>query len=122
VSHARTIDVQLTVRIDDDKAIPLATLSEFITEQNIESVLLEGLVESLDASCVEALCGKKHAHDNGEQRFQRRGTDTRTPVTTAGDHEFSHHYVEDTAADHNESSYFRLVEVVLSFDVQNRYQ
>jgi len=119
--HA-TIDVRLTVSIDDDKTIPLATLAEFITDQNIESVLLEGLVESLDAGCVEALCGEKHAHGNGEQRFQRRGTDTRTAVTTAGDHEFSLHYVEDTAADHDESSYFRPVEDVLSFDGQNRYQ
>nr|UEM70091.1 transposase [uncultured organism] len=119
--HA-TIDVRLTVSIDDDKTIPLATLAEFITDQNIESVLLEGLVESLDAASVEALCGEKHAHGNGEQRFQRRGTDPRTAVTTAGDHEFSLHYVEDTAADHDESSYFRPVEDVLSFDGQNRYQ
>jgi len=119
--HA-TIDVRLTISIDDDKTIPLATLAEFVTDQNVESVLLEGLVESLDASRVEALCGEKHAHGNGEQRFQRAGTDTRTAVTTAGEHEFDLHYVEDTAADHDESSYFRPVEDVLSFDGQNRYQ
>jgi len=28
----------------------------------------------------------KHAHGNGDQRFQRAGTDTRTAVTTAGEH------------------------------------
>ncbi len=112
--HA-TIDVRLIVSIDDDKTILLATLTELITDQNIESVLL-------DVACVEALCGEKHAHGNGEQRFQRRGTDTRTAVTTAGDHKFSLHYVEGTDADHDESSYFRPVEVVLSFDGQNRYQ
>jgi hypothetical protein len=71
--------VRLTVSIDDDKTIPLATLAEFITEQNIESVLLEGIVESLDTASVEALCGEKHAHGNGERRFQRLGTDTRKP-------------------------------------------
>ena len=114
--------MRLTVSIDDDKTIPLATLVEFITDQNVESVLLEGLVESLGAGHVEALCGGKHANGNGQQRFQRAGTDTRTAVTTAGEHEFSLHYVEDTAADHNESSYFRPVEDVLSFDGQNRYQ
>jgi len=119
--HA-TINVRLTVSIDDDKTIPLATLAEFITDQNVESVLLEGLVESLDAARVEALCGEKYAHGNGEQRFQRAGTDTRTAVTTAGEHEFDLHYVEDTAADHDESSYFRPVEDVLDFDGQNRYQ
>jgi len=45
-----------------------------------------------------------------------------TAVTTAGEHEFSLHYVEDTAASPDESSYFRPVEDVLDFDGQNRYQ
>jgi hypothetical protein len=119
--HA-TIDVRFTISIDEDKTIPLAALAEFITDQNIESVLLESMVESLDAARVEALCGEKHAHGNGDQRFQRAGTDTRTAVTTAGEHEFDLHYVKDTAADHDEPSYFRPVEDVLGFDGQNRYQ
>jgi hypothetical protein len=122
VPHARHNRRAVDRYIDDSKTIPLVTLAEFITDQNIELILLEGIAESLDAASVEALCGEKHAHGNGEQRFQRRGTDPRTAVTTAGDHEFSLHYVEDTAADHDESSYFRPVEDVLSFDGQNRYQ
>jgi len=69
--HA-TIDVRFTISIDEDKTVPLATLAEFVTEQNIESVLLESMVESLDASRVEALCGKKHAHGNGERSLDRR--------------------------------------------------
>jgi len=52
-----TIDAQFVINIDDNKTVPLAILAKFLTEQNIESVLLEQLVESLDASCVEALCG-----------------------------------------------------------------
>jgi len=80
------------------------------------------MVESLDADRVEALCGEKHAHGNGTQRFQRAGTDTRTAVTTAGENEFDLHYVKDTAADPDEASYFRPVEDVLSFDGQNSYQ
>ncbi|AHG02555.1 transposase (plasmid) [Halobacterium sp. DL1] len=119
--HA-TIDVRFELSIDDNKTLPLATLAEAVTDQNLEAVLLESLVESLDAASVEALCGDKHAHGNGDQRFQRAGTDTRTAVTTAGEHEFSLHYIEDTAADNDESSYFRPVEDVLSFDGQNRYQ
>jgi hypothetical protein len=119
--HAE-INVRFTISIDDDKTIPLAILAEVLTEQNIESVLLEELVESLDASRVEALCGEKHARGNGNQRFQRAGNDTRTAVTTAGEHEFTIHYVEDTDADDDESSYFRPVEDVLDFDGQNRYQ
>jgi hypothetical protein len=38
--HA-TIDVRFTISIDEDKTIPLATLAEFITDQNVESILLE---------------------------------------------------------------------------------
>jgi len=113
--HA-TIDVRFEL------TLPLATLAEAVTDQNLEAVLLESLVESLDAASVEALCGEKHAHGSGDQRFQRAGTDTRTAVTTAGEHEFSLHYVEDTAASPDESSYFRPVEDVLDFDGQNRYQ
>ena len=117
-----TIDLRFTISIDENKTIPLATLAESITEQNIESVLLESMVESLDAARVEALCGKKHATGNGSRRLQRAGTDTRTTVTTAGEHEFDLHYVKDTAADPDESSYFRPVEDVLDFDGQNQYQ
>jgi len=36
-------------------------LAEAVTDQNLEAVLLESLVESLDAASVEALCGEKHA-------------------------------------------------------------
>jgi len=119
--HAE-LNVRFELSIDENKSMPLAALAEYITEQNIESVLLESMVESLDAARVEALCGEKHAHGNGDLRYQRAGTDTRTAVTTAGEHEFDLHYVEDTAADHDESSYFRPVEDVLDFDGQNRYQ
>ncbi|QAU14062.1 hypothetical protein EKH57_15900 [Halorubrum sp. BOL3-1] len=41
--HA-TIDARFTISIDDHKTVPLAVLAEFLTEQNIESVLLEQLV------------------------------------------------------------------------------
>ena len=119
--HAE-INVWFELSIDDEKTIPLAVLAEFVTDQNVESVLLEELIESLDAGRVEALCGEKHARGNGNERFQRRGTDTRTAATTAGEHEFDLHYVEDTAADHNEASYLRPVEVDDVFDGQNRYQ
>jgi len=49
--HA-TINVRFTISIDENKTVPLATLAEFVTEQNIESVLLESMVESLDAVVV----------------------------------------------------------------------
>jgi hypothetical protein len=49
--HA-TIDVRFTVNFDDNKTIPLATVAEFVTDQNVESVLVEELVECLDAARV----------------------------------------------------------------------
>jgi len=59
--HA-TIDVRFELSIDDDKTLPLATLAEAVTDQNLEAVLLESLVESLDAASVEALCGVENTH------------------------------------------------------------
>ena len=119
--HAE-INVRFEISIDEQKELSLATLAEFITDQQIESLLLESIVESLDATCVEALCGEKHVHGNGDKRFQRAATKTRSAVTTAGDHEFNLTYVEDTAADPDEDTYFRPVEDVLNFDGQNQYQ
>ena len=55
--HAE-FNVRFELSIDEDKTIPLAALAEFITEQNIESVLLKALVESLNAARVEAICGE----------------------------------------------------------------
>lgn len=55
-----TINVRFTNSIDEDKTVPLAVLAEFITEQNTSSVLLKSMVECLDASRVEPLCGEKH--------------------------------------------------------------
>jgi len=43
--HA-TIDVRFELSIDDDKTLPLATLAEAVTDQNLEAVLLESLVET----------------------------------------------------------------------------
>lgn len=101
--HAE-INVRFTISIDEVKKIPLVTVAEFVTEQNVKSVLVEELAESLDAVRVEALCGERHVRGNGEQRFQWTGTDTRTAVTTTSEHGFELHYVEDTAANHDPNS------------------
>jgi len=116
------INAQFEFDVDIDKTVPVAALGEFLTEQEIPARLLEAIVESLDEQLVEAYCGEKHAHGNGDARYQRAATSTRTAVTTAGDHEFSLHYVEDTAADQDESSHFRPVEDVIDFDGQKQYQ
>jgi hypothetical protein len=119
--HAE-LNVRFELSIDNDKSLSLAALAEFITDQDIESTLLEAAVENLDAARVEAICGEKHATGNGSQRFQRAGTDIRQAVTTAGEHEFTLHYFKDTAVDQDTTSYFRPIEDVIYFDGQNRYQ
>ena len=119
--HA-TIDVRFELSIDDDKTIPLAALGEELTEQDIEATILEQLVASLDEQLVEALCGEKHARGNGDERFQRRGTKSRSAVTTAGEHDFDLHYVEDTAADPEENAYFRPIEDLIAFNGEKQYQ
>lgn len=117
-----TITVRFDVYIDETKTLPLATLAEAITDQNVEARLLDEAVERFDEQLLEAYCGEKHARGNGDNRFQRAGTATRSAVTTAGEHDVSLHHVHDTAAAPDETAYFRPIEDVLAFDGQNRYQ
>lgn len=119
--HA-TIDAQFTVSLDQDKTLPLATIAESLTEIQLEATILEEILRSLDERLVEAYCGEKHARGNGDCRFQRAGTTTRTAVTTAGEHEFTLHHVKDTAATDDDSTYFRPLEDLIEFDGQRIYQ
>ncbi|RJX51483.1 ISH6 family transposase [Halonotius pteroides] len=115
-----TIDFVLTLDLSEKH--PLAALADFLTEQHLESTLLEAMVESLNEHLVEAYCGEKHAQGNGTKRYQRSTSKTRTAVTTAGDHQFSLGYVKDTAAADDESTYFRPIDNVIDFNGQKRYQ
>ena len=55
--HA-TIDVRFTISIDEDRTVPLATLAEFVTEQNIErSNRRHGTVERPPAGASVAVFG-----------------------------------------------------------------
>ena len=119
--HA-TIDAQFTVNLDQDKTLPLATFAESLVEIQLEATILEQIVRSLDERLVEAYCGEKHARGNGDRRFQRAGTTTRTAVTTAGEHEFTLHHVKDTAATDSDPTYFRPLEDLITFDGQRIYQ
>jgi len=117
-----TLTVQLILTIDPSEQYPLAAISEVLVEQNITSLLVESLVECLNDRLVESFCGEKHAHGNGDERFQRSATCTRSTVTTAGKHTFTLDYIEDTAASHDEQSHFRPVEKLIQFDGKKRYQ
>lgn len=114
--------MRIDLGTDTDKTIPLAVLGEIVAENGHGARVLEALVETLDERLVEAYCGEKHARGNSTNRFQRAGTSTRTAVTTVGQHEFTLHYVRDTAASEDDQSYFRPVEDVLEFDGQRLYQ
>ena len=117
-----TLTIHLSLSIDPTERYPLAAIAEVIAQQNLNSVLLEKLIESLNEQLVEAYCGEKHVHGNGTKRFQRSATSTRSAVTTAGEHGFTLDYVEDTATSENESSHFRPIENLIDFDGKKRYQ
>ena len=117
-----TLTIHLSLSIDPSEQYPLAAFAEFLTNQHLESTLLEAVIESLDDMLVEAYCGEKHVDGNGDNRFQRSTTKTRTAVTTAGEHEFSLGYVKDTAARDDECEHFRPIEQLVDFDGKKRYQ
>jgi len=112
----------LDLTIDPTDQYPLAAISELMAKQNITSMLVESLVECLNDLLVKSVCGEKHAHGNGNKRFQRSATRTRSAVTTAGEHTFTLDYVEDTTASEDEQSHFRPVEKVIKFDGKKQYQ
>lgn len=115
--HA-SVDVHLELTIQDDKTVPLGTLAQSITDLDIEARLVEELVESADCQLTESYCGEKYERGNGEKRYQRAGTTTRTATTSAGEHELTLHQVKDT----DEGTYFRPVEDAVTFDGKNHYQ
>ncbi len=115
--HA-SVDVHLEITIQEPKTVTLGTLAQSITDLAIKEHLIEEIVTSADAQLTEAYCGEKYEHGNGEKRYQRGGTTTRTATTTAGEHEFTLHQVEDTT----EGSYFRPVEDAITFDGKKHYQ
>lgn len=117
-----TVTIHFVLTIDPTEQYPLAAFAEFLTEQRLESTLLEAIIESLNDVLVEAYCGEKHAQGNGTNRFQRSTTKIRTAVTTVGEHEFSLGYVEDTAATDDENAHFRPIEQFVDFNGKKRYQ
>lgn len=105
-----TVTIHFVLTMDPTEQYPLAAFAEFLTEQRLESTLLKEIIESLNDVLVEGFCGEKHAQGNGTNRFQRSTTKTRRAVTTIGEHEFSHGYVEDTAAAEHENAHFRRID------------
>jgi hypothetical protein len=53
-----TLTIHLVLSIDPTEQCPLAAVAEFLTEQSIESTLLESLIESLNEQLVETFVVK----------------------------------------------------------------
>jgi len=117
-----SVTMDFALSLDPTEKYPLATFADFLTDQHLESELLEATVESLNEVLVEAYCGEKHAQGNGAKRYQRSTRKTRTAATTAGDHQFSLGYVKDTEAADDENDHFRPIEQIVDFNGKKRYQ
>jgi len=118
--HA-TIDVRFELSIDDDKTLPLATLAEAVTDQNLEAVLPNrwSRASTPPASRRSVV---RNTHMATVTSASNAPAPTPAQLSQLPENTSSLHYVEDTAASPDESSYFRPVEDVLDFDGQNRYQ
>lgn len=100
-----TTDVRYTMTLEENMPIPLAALlSSSSSRLSIQSSANRWPKASKRPASRHSVA--KNTHSNGDQRFQRAGTDTRTATTTAGEHEFSLHHVRDTAADTDETGGF----------------
>ncbi len=122
--EAKTVKIHFegTIEIEIDSHLQLSTLANRITELDLDATLLEETVLSLNEELVTDYCGVKNRTGNGDKRFQRATTSTRSAVTTIGEHEFPLHYVKDTDADEEGYTYFRPIEDILEFTGQRVYQ
>ena len=119
--HATT-DVRAEVSISTDKTITVGALAKYCDEKGLGRAQFERIVACLDTHLVEQLCGEKYARGNGDNRYQRAGSDDKPVVTILGESTLSLSYVKDTQAADNEQTYFRPITEVLIFNGQKRYQ
>lgn len=119
--HATT-DVRAEVSISTDKTITVGALAKYCQEEGLGRAQFERIVDCLDTHLVEQLCGEKYARGNGDDRYQRAGSDDKPVVTILGDSTLSLSYVKDTEADDDEQTYFRPIMETLIFNGQKRYQ
>jgi transposase len=111
-----------TIDISVDNHLELSVLANRIAELDLDTTLLEETVTSLNEELVSDYCGVKHVWGNGDKRYQRASTSTRSTVTNIGEHRFTLHYVKDTNAVEEDNTYFRPIEDILSFTGQRVYQ
>lgn len=115
------INAQFQFSVDIDTTIPLATLGEFPTEQDIPARLLKVVVEASTSKSSRRTVAK-NTHTATETNASnepppRPAGPLKLLVTTT-----SFQYVEDTAAEQEEDSYFRPVKDIIAFDSQKQYQ
>lgn len=119
--HART-DVRLDGLQATGKSITVGAFALNLHQQGFGRIQFEKLVETVDRIAVKNYCGPKYERGNGEKRYQRAGTATRTIVTVLGRSEVTLSYIKDTQAPPDENTYFRPIEEKLEFNGQKRYQ
>ena len=98
--HATT-DVRAEVSISTDKTITVGALAKYCDEKGLGRAQFERIVACLDTHLVEQLCGEKYARGNGDNRYQRAGSDDKPVVTILGESTLSLSYVKDTQAADN---------------------
>lgn len=77
--------VHLVFNIPENKEIPIAQFTCAVKAQQIEKIVVEAALQSLNDTLVEQRCGERSKQGNGQKQFRRAGTTTRNPVTILGE-------------------------------------
>jgi hypothetical protein len=72
--HEIKVTLQVNIAIPEDKKVTVGNIATSIRELEIESRITEQIIQTVDEKTVDELCSCKYARGNGEQQYQRAGT------------------------------------------------
>lgn len=76
------VSMQVKVSLPDDETVSIEYLVRMLKDQQIESQVLEHILNAVDEQLVKSFCGEKYSRQTG--RYVRAGTSERRLVTTVG--------------------------------------
>ncbi len=110
--------VQIKIRVPEDKKVTVGNVATSVHAMDIEKMIVEEIVHTMDEGMVEDYCGPGNARGKGGKRYRRAGTKERHPVTCVGRLDLKLHRVKDTRTNKT----FRPIEYVVEFDGRKVYQ
>jgi hypothetical protein len=116
--HEIAVSLHIKIGILENKKITVGNIATAVKKCEIESTIVEKIINEIDSEQVEKYCGNIHLRGNGDKRFQRAGTCGKNPVTSVGRLNLNLHKVKDNEAERT----FKPIEEIVEFHGKKVYQ